>query len=114
MRETTEPERLGAMAAKWQAEYGPAWDASAEIRRMCRERLRAQQTPGRRQGRRPTALAEARPERVLLTSAEIEELHAHFAPIRSCEDLWAEAEERAAARVQSGSWESAPVIVDPR
>ncbi|MGW4549993.1 hypothetical protein ACWEN4_27160 [Streptomyces violaceorubidus] len=114
VRETTEPERLGAMAAKWRAEYRPAWDASAEIRRMCRERLRAQQTPGRRQGRRPTALAEARPERVLLTSVEIEELHAHFAPIRSCEDLWAEAEERAAARVQSGTWESAPVIVEPR
>ncbi|MDW4912517.1 hypothetical protein [Streptomyces californicus] len=114
VRETSEAERRGAMAAKWLAEYGPAWESSAEIRRMCRERLRAHQTPGCRQDRRRTALAEAQPERVLLTSAEIEKLHARFGPFRSGEDLWAEAEQKAAARAQGPTWETAPAAVEPR
>lgn len=113
-RETTEAERRGVMAAKWQALYGPAWDASAEIRRVCHERLRAHQTPECGQERRATALGEARPERVLLTSAEIEQLHARFSPLRSGEDLWAEVEERAAARAQGATWETAPAVVEPR
>lgn len=114
VRETSEQERLAAMAQKWRAEFGPAWEASAALRRLCRERVVAQQTPGRRRDRRPRGLDAARPDRVLLTSAEIELLHSRFARIRSCEDLWAEVGERAAERVRSGTWEYAPAVVEPR
>ncbi|MEU1824257.1 hypothetical protein ABZ502_17740 [Streptomyces abikoensis] len=112
VREVTEAERFAGMAAKWQAEFGPAWDASFEIRRLCRERIVAQQTPRYRRGQsgRANALADARPDQV---SAEIERLHERFVPARSCEDLWAEAEERTAARIQGDTWEYAPAVIRP-
>ncbi|MGW6876030.1 hypothetical protein ACWGHA_27270 [Streptomyces xanthophaeus] len=106
------PYRQAPAAANWERhlEHSRAWKAYADRRTRettaLRQRLRSVTPPGRQSGKRaPRGLQEARPEQVLLDSAEIRRLTARTGPIRSNEELWAEADEHAEARL--AAWEAA-------
>lgn len=106
------PYRQAPAAENWERhdEHYAAWKAYADRRTedtaALRQRLRTVTPPGRhRGGRVPWGLQESRPEQVLLASAEIRELTARTGPVRSNEELWAEADERAQARL--AAWEAA-------
>ncbi len=76
------------------------WEETAGLREQVRRLMPA----GRKAKRVPRGLVDARPERVLLSSAEIKEILTKTPSFRSCEDLWAEAEARAAARLEGCTW----------
>lgn len=97
-----EGERHTALYAEWKAFADFRTQETAQVRALVRS-LVPRSTVGRR-ARVPRGLEDARPENVLLTSEEIRVLTATSAPVRSNEDLWAEAEENAARRL--AEWEA--------
>jgi hypothetical protein len=101
--------RWDGWLAKRPAKFAARWEETQHLR----EKVRALTPPGRGSVRRiPRGLQGARPDRVLLTSEEIDRLTSGSSAPRACADLWAEAEERAAARVEAEQrmehWELLP------
>lgn len=92
-------ERHRELYAGWKA-YADRRTAETEaVRRLVRSFV---PNAGPHKGRRlPRGPEDARPENVLLDHEEIQRLTASSAPVRSGEDLWAEAGERAEARLSA-------------
>lgn len=105
-------QRYDRMLERRAAEFGERWERT----QPARAQVRAVTPPGRgRGGYMPRGLADARPDRVLLTDEEFARLKAHpWIPV-ACETLWAEAEEKAAARIEAErrmeNWEMLPPSV---
>ncbi|WP_141753943.1 hypothetical protein [Streptomyces subrutilus] len=103
--------RQAPAAENWERhrEHYAAWKAFADRRTQetaaLRQRVRAATPPGRQKGGRvPRGLQDARPENVLMSSEELRELRARTGPVRSNEELWAEVDEQAQARL--ARWEA--------
>ncbi|MBG7704888.1 hypothetical protein HCJ76_44205 [Streptomyces sp. MC1] len=91
-------QRYGAWLDQRAREFGSRYVETLPLRLQ----VRAVTPPGQGGGARvPRGLAEARPDQVLLTPEEFALLKADPRVPRACETLWAEAEDKAAARIEA-------------
>jgi hypothetical protein len=91
-------DRYVTWLARRAVEFADRWDTTQHLRAEVRSTAGAGRSPG---ARIPRGLQDADPSRVLLTSEEIVRLQANAPVYRSGADLWAEVEERAAARIEA-------------